>query len=254
MTDTFESEDRGTLRIGLLVPYTNTNFEPDMARLKLAGATLHSARLGGYDVDEIPGAEQMAGLGAAPLDEPIRLVAGVRPHAVLYGCTSATLTHGRAFDRQLAEQIESACGAVTITAASALVGAIHALGVSRIGFASPYLGEINEHAMRFLAEAGIETLRCHDIGRALGNYGQGELRPREVIDLGLAADHPDAQAIVLSCTDMRAVEAVETLEAELGKPVITSNQALVYAVMQAFNRPPPDRRCGKLLQAPHRRT
>jgi len=126
MTDTFESEDRGTLRIGLLVPYTNTNFEPDMARLKLAGATLHSARLGGYDVDEIPGAEQMAGLGAAPLDEPIRLVAGVRPHAVLYGCTSATLTHGRAFDRQLAEQIESACGAVTITAASALVGAIWA--------------------------------------------------------------------------------------------------------------------------------
>ncbi|MEM6986380.1 MAG: Asp/Glu racemase [Pseudomonadota bacterium] len=248
MTALDEIEDRGTLRVGLLVPYTNCNFEPDMTRLKPPSATLHSARLGGYDIDEIPGAEQMAGLGKAPLDEPIRLIAGVRPHAVLYGCTSATLTHGRAFDQSLAETIGTACGAVSITAAGALVKALATLGASRVGFASPYLGEINEQAIAFLGDAGVHTVHCHDIGRALGNYGQGELQPDEVFELGKAANHAEAEAIVLSCTDMRSVEVIDALERETGKPVVTSNQAMVFSLCDALDCRPPARAPGALFK------
>lgn len=89
MTLLEHTDGRGALRIGSLVPFTHCNPEPDVERLKPPGATLHSARLGGYDIDAILGFEQMAGLGAAPLDEPMRLISGVRPNAVLYGCTSA---------------------------------------------------------------------------------------------------------------------------------------------------------------------
>ncbi|MEM9603403.1 MAG: Asp/Glu racemase [Pseudomonadota bacterium] len=248
MTAPTDIDSRGGLRIGLLVPFTNTNFEPDMVRLKPPGATLHSARLGGYDSEAIPGADQMAGLGASPVDEPVRLIAGVRPHAVLYGCTSATLTHGRAFDQSLSATLAERCGAVSITAAGALVAALHTLGVRRVGFASPYLGEINTQATAFLADAGVQTVRCHDIGRALDNYGQGELTPAEVYALGCAADHPEAEAIVLSCTDMRSVEAVEALEATLGKPVVTSNQAMVHTLCTAVGCPPPPDACGTLLR------
>ena len=80
-------------------------------------------------------------------------------------------------------------------------------------------------------------MRCADIGRPLGNYGQGELTPDEVYELALLADHPDAQAIVLSCTDMRSVEAIERIEAALGKPVVTSNQAMIFALMKALELP-----------------
>ena len=52
---------RGTARIGLLVPFTNTNLEADMARLRPNGVSLHFARLRGYDRDEIPDEAQMAG-------------------------------------------------------------------------------------------------------------------------------------------------------------------------------------------------
>jgi len=76
-----------------------------------------------------------------------------------------------------------------------------------------------------------------DIGQDLGNYGQGELTPDDVFQLSLLADHPDAQAIVLSCTDMRSVEAIERIEAAVGKPVITSNQAMVFALMKALGIP-----------------
>ena len=91
--------------------------------------------------------------------------------------------------------------------------------------------------MAFLAQNQIETVKCTDIGRELDNYGQGELTPDEVFDLACAADHPEAEVIVLSCTDMRAVEVIDDIEKALGKPVVTSNQAMMFAVLQVLQLP-----------------
>lgn len=236
-------------KIGVLVPYTNTNLEPDMQMLCPETCTMHFARLGDYDLDEVPDAGQMSRLGAADLGEPLRLISGVRPAAVLYGCTSATLTHGPAFDAALSEQIAETCGAVSITAAGALVAALQALGLKRVGFSSPYVGEINEQAVAFLAQSGVATVQRADIGRALGNYGQGELTPDEVFELALQADHPEAEAIVLSCTDMRAVEAVARIEATVGKPVVTSNLAMAFALCRALQLPTPRAAPGALFSS-----
>ena len=226
------STSRGRARFGILVPFTNTNLEPDMVLMRPDGVSLHFARLGGYDQDEIPDADQMHGLGAADLSEPLHLLQGVRPDVILYGCTSATLTHGPSFDRALAKQIKQDSGAETVTAAGALVHALQALDIKRIGFASPYVPAINDQAVAFLAVTGVETVHRSEVSGTLDNYGQGELTPEAVYELGLAADHPDADAVVLSCTDMRSVETLAKLETELGKPVITSNQAMVFQAMQ----------------------
>ncbi|WP_052249090.1 maleate cis-trans isomerase family protein [Leisingera sp. ANG-Vp] len=230
-------ETRTRAKIGVLVPFTNTNLEPDMMLMRCPDTTVHFQRMGGYDVDEIPGSDQMAGLGASDISQDLRMISGVRPDVVLYGCTSATLTHGPGFDEQLAQDIKAGSGALSFTAAGALVEAIKALGATKVGFSSPYLGEINEQAVEFLAQNQIATVKCADVGRELGNYGQGELTPDEVFDLASQADHPEAQAIVLSCTDMRSVEAVDRIEAALGKPVVTSNQAMMFAVMRALGLP-----------------
>lgn len=231
------TETRRAAKIGVLVPFTNTNLEPDMEMLRPPDTTIHFQRMGGYDVDEIPGSTQMAGLGASDISHDLRMISGVRPDVVLYGCTSATLTHGPRFDAVLAQQIKIGSGAVSLTAAGSLISGLRALGVTRVGFSSPYVGEINALAVDFLAQNDIRTVRCADIGCELGNYGQGELSPTNVYDLACQADHPDAQAIVLSCTDMRAVEAISRIEATLNKPVVTSNQAMMFCLMQALNLP-----------------
>lgn len=224
---------RGRARFGVLVPFTNTNLEPDMMLLRPEGVSLHFARLGGYDEDEIPDESQMQGLGASDLDEPLRLLVATRPDVVLYGCTSATLTLGPAFDKDLAARIAARCGARTVTAAGALVQALASLNVRRIGFASPYVAAINDMAVSFLAECGVETMHRAEVSEPLDNSGQGALDPEAVFQLGLKADHPEAQALVLSCTDMRSVEIIARLEAATGKPVVTSNQAMAFSAMQA---------------------
>ena len=223
---------RGIARIGVLVPFTNTNLEADLTLLRPEGISFHYARLGGYDRDEVPDAAQMAGLGTSDMDEPLELLMGARPDVVMYGCTSATLTHGRQFDRNLAKKISDMSGATTVTAAGALVAALKSIGATRIGFASPYVPQINEDAIAFLSGCGITTVHWSEVVDTLDNYGQGEMTPQRVFDLGRAADHPEAQAVVLSCTDMRSVEVIDRLEAELGKPVVTSNQAMLFEVLR----------------------
>ncbi len=238
---------RGGPKIGALVPYTNTNLEPDITAMCPVGATVHFARLGGYDVNEIPGADQMAGLGASDMTEALRLIAGVRPAVILYGCTSATLTHGPEFDRDLAETINKSSNAHSLTAAGSVVAALRELGAHRVGLASPYIGEVNDLAVEFLASAGIKVAKIADIGRDLGNYGQGELAPDEVFDLAMRADADGLDVLVLSCTDMRSVEVIEKLEAAIGKPVVTSNQAMMFCAMKALGLTIDGRQPGRLF-------
>jgi len=237
-----------THRIGVLVPFTNTNLEADFAQLCPPDTSMHYARLGGYDADEIPDETQMAGLGAAPLDDPLAMIMGVAPDVVVYGCTSATLTHGRAFDQDLARRITALSGAKTVTAAGALVHALDRLGIRKFAFTSPYVGAINRMAVGFLEETGRTCVHMAEVAGALGNEEQGALTPKEVLALGLDADHPQAEAIVLSCTDMRSVECIPELEARTGKPVLCSNQAMLFQAMQMLSMATHSVPCGRLFQ------
>ncbi len=239
---------RGRARIGILVPFTNTNLEADMAMLCPAGVTMHYARLGGYDLDEIPDENQMAGLGATDLTEPLTLLAGVKPDVIMYGCTSATLTHGPDFDLGLSRNILNKWNIPTVTAAGSLVHALNTLNIKKIGFASPYVENINKDAIDFLEKSGFETVSSAHVDERLDNYGQGDLTPDNVRELALQADNEQVQAIVLSCTDMRAVEVVTQLEAELNKPVITSNQAMLFNALEYINVKADEVNCGILFK------
>ena len=75
------------------------------------------------------------------------------------------------------------------------------------------------------------------------------MTPEEVFDLAGRADHPEAEAIVLSCTDMRSVEAIERMEAEFGKPVVTSNQAMIFMALRMLSIPGEEVPFGRLFHA-----
>lgn len=170
------------------------------------------------------------------LDGVVAMLAAVRPDMILYGCTSATLAHGVEFDRKFAQQIsDMTSGKPAITAAGALVAALKALNVHKIAFSSPYTEQLNQESIGFLKDCGFETVSSAYVGEELGIYGASNLTPEQVVELGISADSHSAEAIVLSCTDMCAVEAIDELERTLGKPVITSNQALMFAAAKALN-------------------
>ena len=228
---------RGRARIGVVVPVSNSNLEPDMTMMCPPGVSAHFARAGGYDVDAVPDETQMQRYSAASVDDVIDGLKACKPDVVLYGCTSATLAQGPAFDEEFRCKIEARAGVPAVTAASSLIEALRDLGALRLAFSSPYVASLNDHAIAFLEALGFCCVGRADTLSALGNDEVAALTPEDVMALAVKADRPEAEAIVLSCTDMRAAEAVVAIERRLAKPVVTSNQAMMHAALKRLGIP-----------------
>tara|TARA_B100000686_G_scaffold320825_1_gene372877 strand:+ start:71 stop:856 length:786 start_codon:yes stop_codon:yes gene_type:complete len=231
------SPSRGRARIGVITPFTNTNLEADLAILRSDGASYHVTRAGGYDIDEVPDSDQMRQFALSGLDDVLAMLVPARTDIILYGCTSATLSMGPEYDREFCTMIEEKIGVPAVTAAGAIVEALDDLGAGTIGFCSPYTEEINREAAAFLGAGGHQVIQSAYVGEDLGNDGQNALTPDRVLQLGLEANHNQADAVVMSCTDMRAVEVIEDLEARISKPVVTSNQAMIYIAIKRLGLP-----------------
>lgn len=67
----------------------------------------------------------------------------------------------------------------------------------------------------------------------------GTLDREQVIAMVVAADHPEAEAVLVPDTAMHTLAIVEALERAVGKPVLTANQVTVWKGLQLLG-PVPD--------------
>jgi len=222
---------RGLARIGVVVPVSNTNLEPDFAMLAPPGVSLHFARAGGYDVDSIPDENQMRQYSETGADEVFDSLRLCRSDVIVYGCTSATLAQGPDFDREFRARIEAKCGVPAITAASALVETLQRLEVRRFAFTSPYVTTLNDLAVGFIEAFDMRCVSRLDAPEPMSNEAVAAATPEEIAAATERLEIRDADALVISCTDYRATEAIEGLESRLGIPVVTSNQASLLAAL-----------------------
>ncbi len=229
------TDSRGRARIGVVVPVTNTNLEPDMTMMRPKGVSIHFARSGGYDVDAIPDEKQMQNYSDAPYEEVVDSLKNCRSDIILYGCTSATLAQGPAFDEKFRTLIQARTSIPTVTAASSLIEALADLDIKAFAFTSPYVASLNDYAVSFIESYGMTCVGRLDTPTALSNSAMAEITPEQVLEMAVAVNNDDAEAIVLSCTDMRSTEAIKAIEQKLGKPVITSNQAMMHAALKRLS-------------------
>ena len=216
----------------VIVPSSNTNAEPDFQMLAPAGVTLHCTRSGGYDVEAIPDSSEMRRFARQALDQQLQLLVDGRVELIAYACTSATLSDGPEFDAAFCAEITAKTGLPAVTTAGALIEAMRDLGAQRVAFTSPYVARLAEESIEFIRQCGIEVVNQLGFERELNSLEQNRLTPADAYRMGLAADHPDADLLVISCTDYRALEAVTALEKALAKPVVTSNSALMYVCLK----------------------
>ena len=234
-------------RLGIIVPASNTNAEPDCQMLAPPGLTLHVTRSGGYDIDAIPDSDEMRRFARQALDQQLRLLTDARVELIAYACTSATLADGPEFDAEFCAEISAKSGLPAVTTAGALIEAMRALGAQRVAFTSPYVQRLAEESVAFIQACGIEVVSQLGFDKDLSSLEQNRLTPEDAYRMGLAADCDDAELLVISCTDYRALEAVPALEQKLGKPVITSNSALMWACLQRLGVAHARRNLGRLF-------
>ena len=218
-------------KIGVIVPPTNTANEAEWARMVPPGVTLHAARMPLHLDTE-------SEAGKAALYADVERYAGDLAMAsvdlIAYGCTAGSMASPVG---ALPSFMSERTGRPAVTTAQALVEALGALGATRIALGTPYDAGLNAHEVRFLADHGIEVV--HEEGFGYGAGGPQEhrniarIRPEEVYALARRVDRPEAQAILLSCTDLATLDVVERLEAECGKPVVSSNTATFWFALRS---------------------
>jgi maleate isomerase len=222
---------RDTRRFGLIIPSVNTVLERELYGLGLPDATFHFARVRSERGSDEAILRRMA--EEAPI--AARDLADVRPDAIMYACTSGSLVGGPGFDQQLASAISQAASVPASTTATAVVMALQALGARRIGVGTPYLEWVTQAEVAFFAAAGVETVASASLGLVDG-HDMAQLSHDDVMELARSADHPEADAIFLSCTDLPTLSAIAWMEADRRKPVISSNLATLWALVGNVRR------------------
>jgi maleate isomerase len=120
-----------------------------------------------------------------------------------------------------------------VTTSGAMVEAMAHLGVRSVAVATPYVADLAERLELFLAEAGLETVSSAHLGLPGGIW---QVPYDGVASLVLEADHPDAEAIFVSCTNLPTYDLIAPLERELGKPVLTANQVTMWSALRRMGQ------------------
>ncbi|GAA1106221.1 maleate cis-trans isomerase family protein [Nesterenkonia jeotgali] len=163
----------------------------------------------------------------------VRSVTAGRAEAVLYACASGSFVHGRAGQEDLVRAMAAAGSRDAVTTSGAIVEALEVLGIRHVSIATPYTSALSLLLGSFLNEYGV-TMAGH---AALGlDQRIWEVPYAQTAELIRQADAPEAEAIVVSCTNLPTYDLIAPLEAELGKPIVTANQATMWAGLRRLGR------------------
>jgi maleate isomerase len=228
-------------RIGLIIPSANSLTEPQFHRYLPSGVSAHVARL------------RMAGKFRKPLEdlkpalvEAAEALSDVRPALVVFHCTANSMEKGLAHEAAIVDIVEQASGCPTISTAQALTQAFDRVGIKKLVLISPYVKATNEHEVKYLAEAGYTVV--HELGLGLESQAYAKVTPEEWKKVVKENARDDADGYFLSCTNTRMIEAVDDLERDLGKPVVNSNQAVLWTCLNKLGIRHSGVRLGRLFQ------
>jgi maleate isomerase len=232
-------------RIGLAVLDSDITIEPDLAGVMPHGVAAHVGRV------RYPHEVTVEALGAAEaeLEQVVQSLLPTQPASITWACTSGSFFRGREHHETLLAALARWSQGVPVTTASnAVVKALRALGVRRPAVGTPYAPDINLRLQHFLGEHGFETPPVQGLfPTVVDDITLQSVDQDEVFAFGASLDRPDADAIVISCTGLPTNDVAHRLEERLGKPVVTSNLAILWHACLIGGITAPHRAKGRLF-------
>lgn len=225
---------------GILIPSTNTTCEAEFGRL---GPDLqaHAARLGkGGDTPFSPSLD-------ADVAYQSKMLGDARVEVIALAQTSASL-FADDYDEVTVRRMTEASGIPSFTSAQAVGRALRALGTSRIAMATPYSEEVIGRAKRYYeTKYGMTVVASESLG-ATNSYAIGKMDAGAAQAAFSRIDRPDIEALVVPGGNFPTMDRIAAWEQQFGKPVITTNQATLWGVMQAMGIETPLGGKGRLLE------
>jgi maleate cis-trans isomerase len=210
-------------RVGLIIPSVNTYSEPQFNRFAPDGLGIHVARA------------RVAGQWKRPLPEmkdeiagAARLLSDAHPDVIVFHCTDTSMTQGPQGEGKILDIVKDATGIDAMATSRLVLEALQALGMKKVVLLTPY--KSNKAVIDYLTAAGVTVLR--DVAMKLDAKDFGTVTPAQWTQMAKDIDGPDSDGVFLSCTNTRQIEAIADIEKALGKPVVNSNQAVLWGAVK----------------------
>jgi maleate isomerase len=232
-------------RIGLIIPSVNRLSEPQFTHFAPAGLGIHVTRA------RIAGKWRKPVAELAPIiAQAAGVLADATPDLIVYHCTDSSMREGLDGERRILDIVRREAGIEAVSTSALVAEALRALGTGKLVVVSPYRD--NDAIIAYLQSCGFMVV--HDVALRLMGHEASSALPRRWVETTLENARDEADGYFLSCTNTTQIEAIEELEAKLGKPVVSSNQAVLWGAVKRLRAKLGDEvampRLGRLMQQP----
>ncbi|MDW7710237.1 MAG: hypothetical protein SCH98_07150 [Deferrisomatales bacterium] len=215
----------------MIVPSSNTTFEPEVRALCPNGVEAYATRIA-FTPDERGLRDLKKHVRRASVD----LSAEGLSDLIVFGCTVGSMVEGRGYDEGICAAIAATAGVPAITTTTAVVEAFRVLGVRTLALATPYTRKINEIESIALRDFGfhVSNVRGYYEDTADSEFTNsmiGRLSDEEVYRFALSVDTRDSDCLFISCTNLRTIGVIRYLEEKLKKPVLSSNICSIWLAL-----------------------
>ena len=213
-------------KFGIVLPANNSVLEPELWPHLPANAALHTARIlvcGDLTPQAIEAMETQVGRAVNEL-----VATGV--DVIVYADMVTTFIMREGWNRERSNEIERSTGLPCISAWTAMERALRAIRAERIAIGSPYPTAIHASAVAYFRSVGFGVVADGTLN-IVAVRSVPEVSRDEVMTLADSITRPEADAVVLLATDLPTFDAIEAIEARVGRPVLSCNQTILWALL-----------------------
>lgn len=233
---------KGRAKFGVIVPSCNTMLEPELYQMVHGhNISFHTTRIKMTEDAK----EQIERL-IRDVPKAAALLKDADVDVIAFGCTAGSFIKGPNYDKKIITLIEENAQVPATTASFSVVNALKELKLSKISVVTPYEPWLNEKLTSYLGSHGIEVVAIRGLGIT---KNVSAIASEEILKLVEKVNALDSHGFFISCTDLRSVEMIDIIERKFGKPVVTSNQALLWHMLKTLNLNVNITGYGKLLKS-----
>jgi maleate isomerase len=168
------------------------------------------------------------------LPRAAQLLRTLRPHRVVFGCTSAGALHGASFPQEINRTIGAIVGCPILDILSPVAEELERVGAKKLAVLTPYASALNQSIRASLEALGFQVLSIDGMG-ITANFELATPTPEEIFAFVQRSKiPPDAEALFISCTNFRALEAMPLMQEHFRLAIVTSNQAIIEKVKRIY--------------------
>ena len=166
-------------------------------------------------------------------------------NTIAYGCTSGTIAIG---EDNVKEKILSAKpGSYVTTPVTSAIKAFKLMNIKKIALFTPYPDAVNKTILEYFTKKNIEVSSFASLNLNLDSEF-ANVDPNYILEISSSLEIKNVDALFISCTALPVLNILHKLEEIIQKPVLSSNQTLIWDILRSVGYHSPIEGYGKLLE------